>query len=455
MCSYYRRLFAGLILTASSQAVEAEGLLEVFRQAAINDPQLKAAAATCLATLEIEPQARALLLPQISAGAQLDRNFSVDPGPDSAFNSHSYSLNLSQPLFRQGARVQQRLADSIVNQAQADFLAAQQALILRVAERYFDVLAELDNLSFREAEQKAIARQLEQASRRFEVGLITITDVHEAQAAFDLSEAEVITAGNQLSDSLEALREVTGQYYEKLNELEEEIPLTLPEPADPEAWVVLAIANNPQLLSAAFAVEAARENINLQRADRYPTVDLVASHFDSDSDRGNNISGNAIGLRLNILLYQGGAIASRTREAAYSHEAAKQGLENQQRFVIRQVRNAYRGLEAAISRVNALNQARISNQSALEATEAGFDVGTRTIVDVLNAQQELYRARRDYAQSRYDYILNKLRLQQAAGQLAEADLIAVSTLLQDSAPPEALTLTSVGELATCVPANPD
>lgn len=437
----YRHILAGLIAVACLRTGWAEDLLGVYQDALINDPQLAEAAANRLADFETKPQARALLLPDIRVSGQQGYEFNIDEsssGLSSQFggvdgnvsgfddtedsqNTHNYSLNLTQSLYRRGNFIQNRRAKTVVKRADVDFLTAEQVLVLRVAERYFDVLFALDDLTFRIAEKEAIARQLEQAKRRFEVGLITITDVHEAQARFDLAVADEIQARNDLSDAREALREVTGVYYDKLSELGEGMPLELPEPANPDAWVNQAMKSNPQLLSTAFAVDIALEDIELQKSGHYPTLDLVASYDDTDS--GNfETSSNSVRLQLNIPLYEGGAVISRTREAAHRREAAKQRLENQQRQVVRQVRDAYRGVQAAISRVKALDQARVSNQSALEATEAGFDVGTRTIVDVLDAQRDLFRARRDYSQSRYAYILNRLRLRQAAGQVSEEDL---------------------------------
>ena len=371
-------LLAGVIFLLASHTASAVGLLEAYQQAAAGDPTLRQAAANRQASLEAKPQARALSLPNINASAEEDLNFGVrGPGvDDSSFFGYGLNINLVQPLYNRGNLVQQRQAESVVNQAEADFLSAQQDLILRVAERYFDVLARQDDLTFTLADKDAIARQLEQAKRRFEVGLITITDVHEAQARFDLATADEIIARNNLSDSQEALREVTGQYYEELNGLSERMPLNTPEPADPKSWTTQAMQQNPQLQSAAFAVESARENVNLQQAGHYPNLDLIANSSHNDLNNTSSSGGNSISLQLSIPIYQGGAVTSRTREASFQHEASKEFLEGQQRAVVRQVRDAYRGLEAAISRVKALNQAQVSNQSALEATEAGFEVGT-------------------------------------------------------------------------------
>ncbi|MCP5425739.1 MAG: TolC family outer membrane protein [Gammaproteobacteria bacterium] len=414
----------GLLCLTSAPTAWSVDLMEAYRQALDSDPQLRAAASDRLASQETRNQARALLLPSLNAGAVQSRDFAVHTNvvnADSSFSSHTYSVDVVQPLFNQASNVRVRQAESVIDQAEADFVTAQQDLIVRVTDRYFGVLSALSELIYSASDKNAIARQLEQAKRRFEVGLTTITDVFEAQARYDLADADVISARNAVADAVEALREVTGRSYDEIEDLSEDAPLNKPDPADPEAWVRLALDNNPQLLSAAFGVEVSRENINLQKAGHYPNLDLTAGYTDNDTGTIET-NGAAVSLRLNIPLYQGGAVVSQTREAAYQHESAKERLEQLQRQILRQVRDSYRGLETAISRVRAFDQARVSNRSSLEATEAGFEVGTRTIVDVLDAQRDLFLAERNYAQSRYDYILNFLRLKQAGAQLSVQDL---------------------------------
>ncbi len=432
MFRLHRLLLAGLISAVVSQPLWAEDLLTVYRQAADSDPQIKAADATRQANLEAKPQARALLLPTLSArGGQL-RNFNVESDVgvlNKSYNSHEYDIGITQPVFNQDSLVRQRQADITVKQSDVDYLGVQQSVLLQVAERYFGVLSALDTLTATTSAKDAFARQLEQANRRFEVGLATITDVYDAQARFDLAVADEVTARQVLDDSREALRQLTGRYYEQLNELNEKAPFDPPKPASQDEWIAKAMANNPQLQSAALGVENARENINLQKAGHYPSVDLVAGYSDFEND-ARQTQGNNVGFQLKVPLYQGGAVVSRTRQAAYQYEAAKQNLEEQQRSVIRRVRDAYQGVLTAIKRIKAYDQARVSNKSALEANQAGFDVGTRTIIDVLNATRELYLAQRNYSVSRYDYILNYLRLKQAAGEIDEQNLAAVNRWLQ-------------------------
>lgn len=427
-------VLAAVAFASTAQIAGAEGLLAAYRDAADSDPQLQQAASNRLAQRETKPQARALSLPNIGASAELDHNYLQHPlpGQDSTFFSRSIGISLNQPIFNQGNRVRLRQADSIITQAEADFLNAQQTLIVRVANRYFGVLSALEDLTFARADKEAIARQLEQAKQRFAVGLITITDVQEAQARFDSATSQEIQAANNVSNSREALREVTGKEYKQLKTLSARMPLTPPKPTNPEVWVKRALDNNPVIQSAAQGAETARYNIDLQKAGHYPTLDLNARFSDDDDNIGQGRSSSrsgVIGLSLNVPIYQGGAVNSRVREAAYRHESAKEFLEEQQRSIIRQVRDAYRGVETAIGQVKALDQARVSAKSALEATQAGFEVGTRTIVDVLDAQRDLFGAERDYAKARYSYVLNLLSLEQAAGQIGEEDVKLIESWL--------------------------
>ncbi|MFO1352345.1 MAG: TolC family outer membrane protein, partial [Gammaproteobacteria bacterium] len=358
-------VLAAVAFASTAQIAGAEGLLAAYRDAADSDPQLQQAASNRLAQRETKPQARALSLPNIGASAELDHNYLQHPlpGQDSTFFSRSIGISLNQPIFNQGNRVRLRQADSIITQAEADFLNAQQTLIVRVANRYFGVLSALEDLTFARADKEAIARQLEQAKQRFAVGLITITDVQEAQARFDSATSQEIQAANNVSNSREALREVTGKEYKQLKTLSARMPLTPPKPTNPEVWVKRALDNNPVIQSAAQGAETARYNIDLQKAGHYPTLDLNARFSDDDDNIGQGRSSSrsgVIGLSLNVPIYQGGAVNSRVREAAYRHESAKEFLEEQQRSIIRQVRDAYRGVETAIGQVKALDQARVS-----------------------------------------------------------------------------------------------
>lgn len=428
MSKVYRLVLAGLAaVLCGSQPVWAEDLVQIYRQALDSDPVLKAASASREASQEAQPQAQALLLPKVQAVADQGRTFGIagSPTSQSAYNSHTYAIQLVQPVYNRGSQVQQQLAKAVVGQSDVDFHNAQNELILRVAQGYFGVLAALDNLTYATAAKNAFARQLEQANRRFEVGLATITDVYDAQARFDAAVSSEIEYTNKLADAREQLRQLTGQEYAELNLLSERMPLSLPKPSDPEAWVNMALENNLGLRSAGFGVDQARENINLQKAGHYPTLNFQADR----SDLYNNVTdstGSNVNLELTIPIYSGGSVSSQSRQAAYNYEAARQSLENQQRDTIRTVRNAYRGQETAISQIKALDQTRVSTRSALEANQAGYEVGTRTIVDVLNAERDVYLAEANYAQARYSYIANYLALRQAAGQLSEDDVTEIN-----------------------------
>jgi outer membrane protein len=423
----HRLLLAGIVAALFGQPVGAEDLLQVYRQSMESDPALKAAAASRQASQEAKPQARALLLPSVGVTASRGSTFGVvgvSTGSDGG-NTHSYAIGLTQPVYNRASQVQQRLAEETIKQADTDFNNAQNDLILRVAQGYFGVLAAIDNLTFATAEKNAFARQLEQANRRFEVGLATITDVYDAQARFDGAVSSEIDAINKLANARELLRQLTGQDYAQLNLLSERMPLALPNPNDPEQWVRMALDNNLTLRSAGFGVEQARENIQLQKAGHYPSLDLNANRADVDTAFTRTIS-SQVNLQLTIPLYSGGAVSSRSRQAAYNYEASRQNLENLQRDAVRTVRNAYRGQETSISQIKALDQTRVSTRSALEATQAGYEVGTRTIVDVLNAERNVYLAEREYAAARYSYIANFLVLKQAAGQLSEEDMVEIN-----------------------------
>ena len=443
-------LIAALTLASllGLRAAQSEGLLEIYRLATESDPQIRAAAAAYRATLEQRPQSLALLLPSLEFRAGSGRNRQdIDTtgsgGGISYFDTGNFRLSLTQVVYRRDLYSQLRQADTRIAGARAVFDDAQQALILRVAERYFDALGAADTLIFAHAQKTATARQLEQAQQRFEVGLIAITDVHEAQAAFDLDLANEIIAENRLSNTREALREVTGRYHQDLHLLTERLPLLAPEPADIDQWAEAAGTQNLALQAAQFATETAREEIERQRSGHYPSIDLVASHGYSESGGrfgDSESTDSAIGLELSVPIYQGGLISSRAREARRLFEQAQEFQEQRRRAAVRESRESFLGVQAALSRVKALDQARVSTQSALEAVEAGFEVGSRTIVDVLEALREVHQAQRDYARERYAYILNTLRLKSAVGALLPSDLEVVDAWLEKAAGDTELSL---------------
>jgi len=360
-----------------------------------------------------------------------------------------WQFNLRQTLFRWDQIVNLRRADKTVAKAEADREAAQQDLIVRVTQTYFDILAAEDQLTAIHANRKAIARQLEQAKQRFDVGLIAITDVQESQAAHDSAVADEIGAKRRLATAREFMREITGEYVSDLSAPSDELPLNTPDPASERDWIDLALSQNLALVSSRIDEQLARDEISFRRNGHYPTIDLVAGVGNVSGEATTNIVGvpqaqvaendrsnDTIGIQFSIPIFAGGATSSRVREAVYLHRASRENLQRVSRETERQTRDSYLGVLAEISRVQALEKAVESSETALEATQAGFDVGTRTIVDVLDAQFLLYQSITRYYQSRYDYLLNAMRLRQAAGNLQIQDLEVLDQWLVERKSPE-------------------
>lgn len=429
-------LAAGLAGVLLAPWCSAEDLLAVYQQAVQNDAQLLAAAAARDAARELKPQALSFVLPNIQTSAETTKNtLRTDPAAPSAFmpggkkefNSHYWQVQLVQPLFNWQLIAGLGQADALVRQANNQYSYAEQELMYRTADRYFGVLLAYDNLAFAQAEKAAIGRQLEQAKQRFEVGLIAVTDIHDAQARYDLTVAQEIDARKQVANALEALREVTGTGYENLTPLQENLPLQPPADPDAEDWVKQGVEQNPLVLAAIEAANAAKKEIERQRAGHLPTLDATATYLDSSyngSRQGTGYDGEdtIYGLQLKLPIFEGGRTNSLVRQAQKQFMEAQQRLEQQRRATARDTRDAFLAVNVAISQVKAFMAAVVSNQSALEATELGYRVGTRTSVDVLDAERSLYGAKRDLASSRYDYVLSVLRLEQASGQLGRDDL---------------------------------
>lgn len=422
----------------------AEDLVAVYNLARANDPKFRAAESTYLAGREKLPQARATLMPTINARAERDRNDTETvtdafiPGRPSGrfkYSSTDYSLNLSQPVYNGVVFAGLKQAKAEVRRAEAEYAAAGQELILRVAETYFGVLSAQDNVELAQAEKSAIRRQLETADARLKVGLATITDVHDARARYEVAAAEAIGAENQLQDKREALREVTGRAFEALTRVGPAMPLLTPEPADIGQWVDKSLTQNYALLARREGVESTREEVKRLQAGHYPTLDIVGTRSRNDADGSTTGTGirsdnNVIGLQLNVPIFQGGLVSARTQEAAHRFDAAQQELEAARRATERTARAAYLGVESGAARVTALTQAVVASESALSAKTEGFSAGIGTNLDVLDASRDLYRAKRDLASARYDYLLNLLRLKQAAGTLGETDLAQINGWLQ-------------------------
>ena len=426
-------------LLAMTPPAWAEDIITSYQLAAESDPTLRAAEAARNASLEVAPQSLANLLPQLGFDGRVSRDRfhprNDGDGRTTYYTNKNYRVQLRQAVYQRADFIQLKQADSIIAQANAEYEAAVQELILRVATRYFAVLGAQDNVDFVKADKSAVGRTLEQARQRFDVGLSSITDVADAQARYDLVISDEISAENLLADTYEALRELTGQPQKHLARLKTEIPLKAPEPAFQDEWVTTALDQNLNVLAAEAATESARQEIQIQRSGHYPTVDVTADWEYKDNQFGGVVplerNDSSIGVQFNLPIYQGGRVVSRTRESRYRFQEAQELLEQQRRATEREARNNYRGVLTNISKVKALQQAVISNETLQDAAEAGFEVGTRTIVDVLDAQRELLRARRDYARSRYDYLLDSLRLKQSAGILSEEDLVMINALLQE------------------------
>lgn len=424
------------MLAVVSQHAWSEDLLGVYQLALERDAQLRAAAATRDAEYETKALARSQLLPNINLGANayyLDQDIkdSIAGSGQRDFDASDVSVGLVQPIFRRDRLVQLDQADWVLEQADANYRVVEQGLISRVTTAYFDVLAAQDNLEFVRAEKKAIERQLDQAKQRFEVGLIAITGVHEAQARFDQARTNEIVALNELDAAWEALREIIGISPQELAKLKEDIPLEPPVPANVDEWSSMALENNPSVQSASHATQISQREIDVQQSGHYPTLDLVGSYAmdRSGSDVGTDVDTASIGLQFNVPLYAGGGITAATRQARYQLTASQEVLDQTRRQVDKNVRNAYRTVHASISAVRSLKAQTVSAESALEATTAGFDVGTRTLVDVLNGQSDFFQAQRDYTNARYVYILSGLALKLSAGTLTEQDLVQVNELL--------------------------
>ena len=438
-----------LLSLGLASAASAKDLIGVYEDATRNDPQIRAADANRLAQREARPQAWAALLPQINGTAgwikdhtnQTESSLLFDPALqppqpieiDSRSTTKRYGLNLQQTIFSWASLSNLKAASSTVAEAEATYHAAEQNLMIRVAQAYFTVLTDEDNLDANEASLEAISRQLDQANKRFEVGLIAVTDVEEAKAAHDRAAANVIAAKRALATANDQLAEITGQKYDSLEKPGDNMPLNNPSPASEDAWVTVSMDQNLTLVASRLAADVARENVRAAFGGHLPEIDFVASRQHSDANTNEYFLGNffpvpgtntdtQFGFQISIPIFAGGATQSKVRQAQYSWIAAKETVVQNSRATERAARDAYLGVISGIAQVQALRQALESDQTALKATEAGYEVGTRTSVDVLNARQTLVQGQTDYASSRYNYLLSILQLRQAAGTLNSKDL---------------------------------
>tara|TARA_B100001750_G_scaffold244930_1_gene263354 strand:- start:995 stop:2404 length:1410 start_codon:yes stop_codon:yes gene_type:complete len=442
----------------------ASSLLDVYQEAIINDPKIKEAFANKEAIIEAKPQARSFVLPQMTSTASYSDTDSngrstfqqkiVNPinGEELVITNNTeflqeseslqWDVTLRQAIFDYGAWMNLRKANKTAAQAEIDYLAAEQDLIIRVANAYFNVLAAEDTLEAEQAARQAIEKQLDQAQKRFDVGLIAITDVQEAQAAYDQSIANEITSKRNLATAKESLRAITNSYPGQLDKPDNNLPLIMPNPQSESDWVETSLEQNLSYLSAQVGVEIAKSEIKIQRSGHLPTIGIQASKRDIDTDSFRSDSGNeytpadnenineGVGVQLNLPLYSGGQVTSRVRQAVARHRASKEKLERVARETTRIARDSYLGVISGIATVKALQQSVKSSATALQATEAGYEVGTRTTVDVLDARRRLYSSQKNLAISKYDYLKNILQLKQAAGTLTISDLEQINNWLK-------------------------
>ena len=432
----FRRFALTLALGAAFGPASSADLVTIYRDSQVSDPVYQAARAQYKATIEKLPQARSGYLPQVAGSASIFRNWAErDGAPDATYTTKTYAVTLAQPIFRLQSWIAITQAQQQVIQAEAILAGAQQDLGLRAAQAYFDVLLAQDNVALSETQRSAISEQLAQAKRNFEVGTATIVDTLEAQARYDQSVAKEISDKNDLEVKRRALQVLLGKLPEGLTPLREPLPLVAPRPDDIEAWVNAAAQTSFTILVARANYDFYREEVARQRAGHLPTLDLsgsLARVTDPTSalPPASPIANVAsIGLTLAVPIYSGGLTQSRVREALALREKAEQDLDNTQRGVAQAVRVNFLNVTSGIAQVRALEQALASTQSQLDSTILGRDVGVRTSVDVLNAQQQVFQTRRDLQQARYNYLLSTLKLKAATGVLTEDDIAEVNRTL--------------------------
>ena len=435
-------LMTSACLSMTCAQAQAADLIQVYQQALANDAQYASARAALAAGMERVPQGMAGLLPQIAASGsntvgnteQIIQNQGGNKitSPSVHVRSNSYNLTLSQPLFRWDrweTYQQSKLAQAI---AEAQFAQVQQDLITRVAQAYFDVLSAQDNLGATQSQKAATTEQLASAKRNFEVGTQTITDTHEAQAAYDLVVAQEFAAINDLANKRSALQTIIGEAPTTLSPMRTGVTISAPEPAAIEPWVSSAEEQNFSVVTAQFNVESAKRDIGRNRAGHYPTLDLIANTgrtYSSGGGTGSGNNNNAIGVQWSVPIFSGFAVTSKVRESIALENKARNDLESARRNASQGARQAFLGVNSGLAQVKALEAAEVSSKSALESNQLGYQVGVRINIDVLNAQKQLFSTQKDLSKARYDTIMNGLRLKAAAGTLKETDLVPVNALL--------------------------
>lgn len=441
--------------------VQAEDLIQVYDLAVQSDPVLQEAEQNLYSTRELQPQARALLLPNLSLSADatyendktstrspsesvsvggLTYNFTGSTSDrNDTYSSTGLTASVTQPVYNRANWIRLDQSRDTIAAAEANYKNSQIELMVRTTVAYFDVLRAADAVRVQKALKTANERQLEQSKQRFDVGLVAITDVNESQAAYDRSRANLISSENLLNDKWEALRRIIGPVKVPLARLGARLPLTPPQPNNIDAWADAAVKNNYAVIAAVESAQAAKKQISIERSGHLPTLNLQAGYdlARSDMEFGTDRDSAFISLNMALPLYQGGAVTSRTRQAGYDFQAAQDRVDQARRSVLNTVKDAFRGVLSSISDVQARQAAVVSARSALESTQAGLEVGTRTQVDVLNAQQLLFQAEFDYLSSRYNYIINGVRLYQATSTLNRDVLVKGNAWLdpKDTVPP--------------------
>jgi outer membrane protein len=422
-------LMIATVLSGTSFLANAESLAEIYNQAKDSDPTLLKSAAQRDAAFEAITSTRSSLLPQINLSAGLNYEDAFESTPSTTTSLFSGGISASQQLYNRSSWISLDTAEKTARQADSSLAAQQQALILRTATAYFEVLRAQDTLELVRSEKTAVARQLDQMKQRFEVGLSAITDVHEAQAQYDSVLASEVSAENDLVNSYEALRAITGRDHSNLDILDtDRFSATKPEQTI-EALVTLAEQQNLSLLAARISQDIARDNIKLASSGHLPSLSLSGGlEYSNGESRGTDIdaAGYNIGVNLSVPLYTGGSTTSLVKQAEFNYVATSEDLEASYRDVVSTVRASRNNINATIGSIRAYEQLQISAKSALEATEAGFDVGTQTIVEVLDATRRVFEANKNLADARYNYIISVLQLRQAVGALNEQDILDIN-----------------------------
>ncbi len=427
------RLVVTVLCAGAAGIAQGADLLQIYRDALVQDSEYAAARSTWQAGQEVVVQGRSLLLPNVGAtGSYTFNNRDLRNVPNQQFMATFIGVNLSEPIFRMQNFVQYQQSRTQLTQSETQFALASQDLILRVAQAYFDVLLAEVNLEVNEAQKRAIAQQLEQAKRNFEVGTATIVDTYEAQARYDLVVSQGIALQNDLAVKRDALERIIARPAPALMRPPRGIQIDPPQPNNSDAWVQEAYETSLDVRLADAALTLARQQVELQRTGHYPTLDAVATVGYSDNSLGQIASqgfrGNitTAGVQLAIPIYQGGAVESRIRQAVAAQEKSRQDLETARRIVAQSTRQAFLGLNSGIAQTEALRTAVVSTQAQVDSTKLGQEVGVRTEVDVLNAQQLLFSAQRDLAQAVFNTVINLFRLKAAVGQLTENDVVSVN-----------------------------